>query len=125
MEFLKARNRGRAMDPHEAFERRFDKPAFFRRGDYMATIQQLDRAFPDQDRHYAFFEELFQSETLHAICAFADLDRFDFDVEANPNEGVTLDKPAPALWSRVRAAYAPIYDFVERRMGRLPEKWRT
>jgi hypothetical protein len=123
MEFLKSRNRGKSFDPHKTFANRFDKPTFLRRSDYKSTIESLDRAFPEEARHYAFFEELFESETLRKICDFLEIDSYDFDVSANPNEGVALDKPDRETWNRVREAYAPTYEFVERRMGYLPAKW--
>lgn len=125
MEFLKARNRGKSFDPVTAFETRYKQPAFLKRSDYKAAIENLDSAFAPDERHYAFFEDLFRIDSLKAICDFIEVDMFDFDTAANPNEGVNLARPSPESWATVRAAYAPIYEFVERRMGYLPDKWRA
>ncbi len=125
MEALKGSNRGQKLDPVAAFEAQFNEPMIMRRSNYKSTIENLDRAFDDNERHYAFFEELFQPESLKAICSFLEIDMIDFDITDNPNLGERLEKPEPEAWARVREAYGFIYDFVEERMGYLPEKWRA
>jgi len=123
MEYVKATNRGKKYDPYEAFECKFKEPAIFKRGDYKTTIQNLDLAFPESDRRYVFFEELFKQQTLQKLCDFIGIDMINFDVASNPNVGRSLDKPSTNSWNRVRDEMAPIYDFVAKKMGYLPEEW--
>lgn len=124
MEHLKARNRGRELDPVGAFKTALDKPKFYARSDYAATVQSIDAAFAPEDRHYEFFEELFTNDAITRIFDFVGIDPVTFDFSDNPNEGIKIARPSPEDWQRVHRKFEPIYDFIEKRFGRLPTGWR-
>lgn len=123
MEFQKGRSRGKPFDPIATFEKQFDHPKFQKRGDYIHTVNNIDKVFGDDEALVLFFEELFEPSAANRICDFIEIDRMAFDTTNNPNEGVPLAKPSPASWRRVQEAYHPIYEYVERRMGYLPQAW--
>ena len=124
MEYLKARNRGKDHDPVAVFNTAPDKPKFFARSNYVATVKSIDAAFDPDNRHYEFFEELFTKEAMARIFGFAGIDPMAFDFDDNPNEGLKVARPSTEEWNRVGRAYTPIYDFIEERFGRLPKQWR-
>lgn len=94
------------------------------RADYRRTITALESAVPPERIHYAFFERLFQQETVDGICAFLGMRPVRVDAARRVNEGLPVPVP-PETTKVLRRAFAPQYDFVRARFGAaVPEDWQ-
>lgn len=112
--------------PEEVLARVYAEPVYDMRTRYDRTIANLDRAFPDGEVHYAFYEELFTDEAVRAICAFAGIDFHepDFATRRNASSGSGARALPEETQRRMAEHYRDVYRFVADRFGRdLTEIW--
>lgn len=107
----------------EIAEASFTDPRYQRRADYRGTIEALDRAFPDSDQHFFFYEALFEPGTIAAVCAALNISYVP--AEAQKRVHGSRKASMPGDWAtRMREALEPQYRFIEQRFGdRVPANW--
>lgn len=84
---------------------------------YQDTIANLEAVFPEEERHYEFFERLFRDESIEAIARFLDIPFVAPDLSRQIN----VSRNDSVLDATTRAAvfehYRDTYAFVARRFG--------
>jgi hypothetical protein len=96
------------------------------RADYRKTIQEYDRAAPDNIL-YLFYEQLFCDETLRRVCTFCGIDFRSAPYAARINASSTnaATELHEATRHKVYRVLAEQYTFVDAYFGRaIPENWR-
>ncbi|MCB1337953.1 MAG: hypothetical protein KDK10_11075 [Maritimibacter sp.] len=124
-QYARAQKRGQNFDPYHAFSRHMAQPDIWARNDYTVTIRNLERTFAEDERRFVFFDDLATPENFDAICDFLGIGRVELDPASFPKEDETLKRPSSRKWKKVRTSFAPVYDFVGTRMGRLPAGWNA
>lgn len=94
------------------------------RGDYAAVVSRLDVAVARDKLLVLFYEDLFGGDGMARLCAFLGIAPIGGEQTRRVHEGAVLDMDQP-LRDKAREWLAPQYDFVARRMGRLPEAWQA
>lgn len=93
------------------------------RSDYRGALERLGAAVDPARLMVAFYEELLSVPGIASLCAFLGIAERPGDLARRVHAGDEL----PMRPAQVRAArdwLKPQYDFVERKMGRLPDAWR-
>lgn len=94
------------------------------RSRYDRTIGRLERSVSPGKVHYAFYEELFSQTEIGRLCAFLGVDPVHADTDRRVHTGRDRAGAISAQTeARLRAEFAGVYDFIETRFGRLPERW--
>lgn len=95
-----------------------------RRGDYRAALTRLRSAVAPSRLFTAFYETLFQAETVTRLCGFLGLSSRPADFRRRVHAGVPVEMTDE---QRDRAAVflRPQYEFVEACLGRLPAAWEA
>lgn len=94
-----------------------------RRTDYVGILRRLQVALAPENLRLMFYERLFTPEAIGALCAFLGLTAR----KANFGKLVHAGIPVPlddARRLQARVLLRPQYDFVRRRLGDLPTRWR-
>jgi hypothetical protein len=99
-------------------------PAITRRGDYAAALSKLLDAVPGPQLFLDFYERLISAEGVARLCDFLGIGYRPAPLARRVHAGpqLTLD---PELRQAAARMLRPQYDFVERTLGPLPERWRT
>lgn len=99
-----------------------DENGVAKRSDYTGMLTRILNVIPRDRLHVAFYEGLFTQASVDKICAFLGLAPRvgDFDRVIHASKPAELD-PSRAL--AVREMLIPHYDYVERLMGELPDRW--
>ena len=92
------------------------------RSDYATMLQKIDAAIPAARVRIYFFEEFLNQATIDDLCDFMGVDHHPADLEKPRLPGKSL-KMTEAEKSALAAKLRPVYDAVEARMGRLPDRW--
>lgn len=92
------------------------------RCDYAGTLARLNAAVDPARLFTAFFETLFQPDTLARLCGFLGIAERSANTEARVHVGEELTM-TEAQRARALAWLAPQYDAVRGAMGALPQRW--
>lgn len=95
----------------------------WRRGDYAATLNRLDRSIGQERLHVMAYEDMTRPDALARLGAFLGITPPSAEAGRRVNAGVPMHLPR-SLRARAEAALQPQYDYVERRLGHLPTGWR-
>jgi len=95
-----------------------------RRGDYRAALTRLGAAVSPTRLLTLFYEELFSAPAMARLCEFLGIAARTGDTGNRVHEGVALSMRDDQR-ARAVALLAPQYEFVEARLGRLPEAWQA
>ncbi|RVV96949.1 sulfotransferase [Mesobaculum littorinae] len=93
------------------------------RGDYAAALTRLDAAVSPQRRLVLFYEDAVAPGGLDPLCDFLGIGRVQGS-DRRVHAGTRLDMTDEQR-DKARDWLAPQYDFVARRMGRLPDAWEN
>lgn len=104
----------------EAVEGR--QQALSARSDYAGTLARLNAVLDPAQVFVAYYETLFQPETLAQLCGFLGIAERPANTEARVHAGEKLTM-TEAQRARALAWLAPQYDAVARAMGPLPARW--
>jgi hypothetical protein len=96
------------------------------RSRYDLSISRLESVVPRARIFYAFYEELFDQSVIDDFCRFLGvaLRPADFSRQVNvaaDNAGA----PGQDVLREARLALAPVYEFVQHHLGRVPAAWRA
>lgn len=94
------------------------------RSRYDLTISRLESAVSADKVCYLFYETMFCQSEMDRLCDFLEIARMPASVDQRVNDG--RDRATAVdddLWRAIRAALAPVYDFVRQRFGSLPAAW--
>ena len=99
-----------------------DAPEIEMRSDYCGALQRLGAAVAPKKLKIVFYEDLMTEAGISGLCSFLGLTSLPGDLGRRVHEGAKLamtgaQKRAAAAW------LAPQYDYVNERMGRLPQAW--
>src|SRR5690606_33445482 len=105
--------------PEEVLGRLHAEPVYEMRTRYDRTVANLDRAFPDGEVHFAFYEELFTEAQVRAICAFSGIEYHepDFATRRNPGRAAAAGILPEETERRVAEHYRDVYHYVADRFG--------
>lgn len=94
------------------------------RGDYMAMIEKLKRAVPENKLLIGFSEELLHGAGLTRLCAFLGISERPVERGHHAHAGVALELSDK---QRDEAAQflAPQYAYVQKTFGPLPARWQA
>lgn len=92
------------------------------RSDYAGTLARLNAAVDPAKVFTAFYETLFQPDTLARLCGFLGIAERPANTEARVHVGEELNM-TEAQRARALAWLAPQYEAVASRMGPLPARW--
>lgn len=98
------------------------EPAIALRSDYRGALARLDAAVDPGRLMVAFYEELLTAPGIAALCRFLGIAGRPADLGRRVHAGAALALPA-AECAAALAWLRPQYDYVERRLGRLPDAW--
>jgi len=116
----------RRSDPADAFRKALsgDELPGGRDSDYERTVRMIDSVFPEEDRLYLFYEDLFTEASIRRLTGFLGVDYAPplFDVRHNDDK-LALDLPADLAVDAARRL-SGVYRFVASRFGALPAHWR-
>lgn len=107
------------------FERYLGDDAIAARSTYEVTLASLDEVVPPEQVLTLFYEDLFDPDddaTLRRITDFLGLEYVEGDRGVAVNEGGSWTMSESQKISTVRT-FAPTYEAIEERMGRLPDRW--
>lgn len=100
-------------------------PRIIARADYRGIVTALDAAFAPDDLCYLFYETLFETGTLRALCAFAGITYQPAEVARVQNETTVKLPLPPETAAAFRSHLAPQYDFCRARFGKdVPASWQ-
>ncbi|HEX3429315.1 MAG TPA: sulfotransferase [Rhizomicrobium sp.] len=92
---------------------------------YDSTIRDLERAVPQENVLYLFYEKLFQHETMERFCNFLGVPYVPADFEQVVNAGGQRDHISDDLDKAIRACFETTYAFCREKFGdQLPKEWR-
>lgn len=93
------------LDPYAALSR------------YESTLERIEQVWGPEDRHYAFYETLFDVDRVRELCAFLCVDyrEPDFDRRANVSVGKSVTSLPKDLVREVAEHFAPTYHAVAER----------
>jgi len=92
------------------------------RTDYATMLNKADAAIPEDRIFIDFFEEFLNQPKIDRLCDFLGVNHHPADLGTPQLLGKSLkmtDDERRALSAKLR----PIYNAVEKRMGRLPDRW--
>lgn len=92
------------------------------RSDYAGTLARLNAAVDPVTVFTAFYETLFQPDTLARLCGFLGIAEQPADTSVRVHSGEELEM-TEAQRARALAWLAPQYDAVHGAMGALPQRW--
>lgn len=95
-----------------------------RRGDYRAALTRLGAAVSPARLLTLFYEELFTAPAIARLCRFLGIAEHPGETGKRVHEGVALNMREEQR-RRAVALLAPQYEFVEARLGRLPDAWQA
>ncbi len=112
----------RNADPIERLKGFWSEPQSYMRSDYPRTIEELEKAVPQEDILYLFYEDLFTEESISRLTDFLGIDYIPFSNE-RVNSGT--GEGAPLEWKRLaREELATVYDFVNAKFSaEVPAYW--
>ncbi len=91
---------------------------------YDLTISRLESVVPQDRIFYCFYEELFDQDEIDRLCRFLGISEMPADTKKVVHRGKDAGgKTSDAFNREVRTELAEVYDFVENRFGRLPDRW--
>lgn len=94
------------------------------RSRYDQTISRLESAVGADKVCYLFYETMFCQSEMDRLCDFLEAARAPASVDRLVNGGSdSATAVDDDLWRAMRAALAPVYDFVRQRFGSLPVAW--
>ena len=103
---------------------RDDKSRHMLRTRYDLTITQLEAAVSPDRIFYSFYEELFDQAEIGRLCRFLGVSEVPAETKKFVHKGKDAGGRTSAEFAQdIRTELAPVYDFVEKRFGRLPEAW--
>lgn len=125
--------RGKSVDPNAMIGRMLKREEFQLRSDYVRTVRTMESVIDPSRIFYCFFESLVAPETtvdeVRKLEAFLGLEplpeTFLTASAARPSNSSPAAKMSEASRGTLRAAFAPVYDFVAERWPDRPDRWRV
>jgi hypothetical protein len=120
--------RDTSIDPNTRVAHYRSEPSHMARSDYRRIIENLESEVPRERIFYGFLERMTASiselRRLEEFLRLEPLPAEQLDEHARARENRAPERPlSEENRERIRSALDPIYAFVERRFGGLPEEW--
>jgi hypothetical protein len=94
------------------------------RSRYDVTIERLEATVDPSKVHYAFYETLFVQDEVDRLCRFLGVEPTRASLERRRN--AARDGAAEleeCVYDEARVVLDPVYQFVLRRFGGVPDRW--
>ncbi|MBR7800223.1 sulfotransferase [Undibacterium fentianense] len=99
---------------------------YLMRTNYHATIANLEEVFPPNEIHYAFYEHLFNDQSMQKLTQFLGINDEPADFEKTFNVSRTSNQIGTHLQREVALHYTDVYHSLASRFGEqnLPMNWQ-
>ncbi|MEM9938493.1 MAG: sulfotransferase domain-containing protein [Pseudomonadota bacterium] len=100
------------------------EPAAAARGRYDQSITALQAAFPEEELHFEFYENLFSTDAIRSVCQFLNVDFVSPDLDQRVNASPDSLDASTETFEQVREHLDPVYRFcADRFPDTLPKSW--
>jgi hypothetical protein len=107
----------------DAMCKALNTPGTWLRSDYGRTLTQLKEAFPPEDIHIDFYENLFQPQGVYRLCDFLNISRRPANVEVRVNQSAPAeldDTARKPVFQALRHNYVHIANSYPKS---IPQNW--